>query len=363
MNLLQDFKTKPFIEALQSFFTNLNVPFNVISELQTEPKNIIGDKKCNENIVAIYPFAIVTDAVFEDTQTTITQLEIKNDKYEGILLFGVEISKETPSRSDLAEITRQINREFGKTPVVVVFKYGNHITFANVERIDFQQTWREGEKVGKVSMLKDINIDKPHEAHNRILLDLKNKNADSFERLYIHWQNVLNTKELNKQFFKKIANWYFLSVACSKFPYEYLKTDTKFKDKTKNELQTIANQKATIRFITRMIFVWFLKEKGLINNNLFEKDYVAKLLKPTKKEATFYYNAILQNLFFATLNKVKEHREFAFDKGFHKNKATYDVNSLYRYESLFIDENPENIMKLFENIPFLNGGLFDSLDH
>lgn len=30
---------------------------------------------------------------------------------------------------------------------------------------------------------------------------------------------------------------------------------------------------------------------------------------------------------------------------------------------MFQDENPENIMKLFETIPFLNGGLFDSLDN
>ncbi len=32
MNLLHDFKNKPFIDAVQSFFKNLNVPFNVISK-------------------------------------------------------------------------------------------------------------------------------------------------------------------------------------------------------------------------------------------------------------------------------------------------------------------------------------------
>ena len=364
MNLLQDFKTKPFIEALQSFFTNLNVPFNVISELQTEPKNIIGDKKCNENISAIYPFAIVTDAIFRQKTTAISQADLKSDKYEGVLLFGVTLKKQKPNRGELAEITRQINREFSKTPVVVIFSYGDLLTFANAERIDYKQPWREGEKAGKISMLKDIDLNKTHAAHERILLDLKNKSASNFDELYQHWQKVLNTKELNKQFFKQIANWYFLSVAKSKFPYEYLKLDIKFQSKSNDELQKIANEKATIRFITRMIFVWFLREKKLISEDLFDASKISKILKKdTNEEPSTYYNAILQNLFFATLNKDVEHREFAIDNGFHKNKSTYDVNSLYRYEKMFQHENPESIMKLFEKIPFLNGGLFDSLDN
>jgi hypothetical protein len=65
MNLLQDFKDKPFIEAIQAFFTNLNVPFNVISDLETTPENVTGNKKCNEKIAAIYPFGIVTNAIFD----------------------------------------------------------------------------------------------------------------------------------------------------------------------------------------------------------------------------------------------------------------------------------------------------------
>lgn len=364
MNLLHDFKNKPFIEALQSFFKNLNVPFNVISEYQTKPENIIGDKKCNQNINAIYPLGIVTDAIFNQEQIRITQTDVANNKYEGILLFGVEVSKTNPTRSDLAEISRQINREFSQTPVVVVFSYADKLTFANAERIDYKQTWREGEKVGKVSMLKDINVEKPHRAHHDILSELGKHKANTFDDLYKYWQEKLNTKALNKKFFKKIANWYFLSVAHSKFPYEYLKKDTKLSTKTNDELQELANQKATIRFITRMIFVWFLKEKKLISDDLFEADKVSKILKNfNQDDSTDYYNAILQNLFFATLNKAKEHREFALKKSFHENKSNHDVNSLYRNENMFQDENPENIMKLFENIPFLNGGLFDSLDN
>ena len=193
--MLNDFKTKPFTLALQSFFTNLNVPFNIISELSTKPESIFVNKKYDSNIADIYPFAIITDAIFNQEQIKITQTDIKNDKYEGILLFGIELKNENPTRSQLADITRMLNREFKNIPVVVIFKYADKLSFANAERIDYKQEWREGEKVGKISMLKDIDLNKTHAAHERILLDLKNKNATTFDALYLHWQKVLKDRK------------------------------------------------------------------------------------------------------------------------------------------------------------------------
>jgi adenine-specific DNA-methyltransferase len=57
----------------------------------------------------------------------------------------------------------------------------------------------------------------------------------------------------------------------------------------------------------------------------------------------------------------KPYRLFATDEGFAKNRATYDVNNLYRYEALFRDE-PDAALAHFADIPFLNGGLFECLD-
>jgi len=59
--------------------------------------------------------------------------------------------------------------------------------------------------------------------------------------------------------------------------------------------------------------------------------------------------------------KGQPYRVFAKDEGFLKNRATYDVNNLYRYESLF-REAPEAALAHFADIPFLNGGLFECLD-
>ncbi len=364
MNLLLDFKTKPFIEAVQSFFKNLNVPFNVISNLQTDPKNIIGDKKCNENIEAIYPFGIVTNEIFNNPETKITQADLKNDKYEGVLLFGVALSKEkqNPTRTDLAEIARQINREFSQTPVVVVFHYANKLTFANAERIDYKQTWREGEKVGKISMLKDIEIEKPHRAHQDILKELGTHKAINFDELYQYWQKVLNTKELNKVFYKELFNWYLWAVQKVQFPKP--ENDT-------TENKTYQSQ-AVIRLITRLIFVWFLKEKKLIPSKTFEIDYLKNLLNDFEfngKTSGSFYNAILQNLFFATLNSPLnkdtkddyEIRKFIDDVSRHpKNTDVYNDQTKYRGKELF--KNPEKLIELFNDIPFLNGGLFECLD-
>ena len=87
----------------------------------------------------------------------------------------------------MAEITRAFNRAFPYTPVTIVFKYNNYISFANSERIKYKQEWREGEKLGKVTMLKDVDVAKPHAAHLKILagLTISIDKIDSFAKLTI----------------------------------------------------------------------------------------------------------------------------------------------------------------------------------
>ena len=60
-------------------------------------------------------------------------------------------------------------------------------------------------------------------------------------------------------------------------------------------------------------------------------------------------------MFFATLNTEVDRRAFS------KNaNATHRDFTKYRYRSLLTD--PENFIKNLEQIPFVNGGLFDCLD-
>ncbi len=57
----------------------------------------------------------------------------------------------------------------------------------------------------------------------------------------------------------------------------------------------------------------------------------------------------------------RENRRFANDGPFLERKNEYGVKNLYRYQKLFAIAEEEAI-KLFSDIPFLNGGLFDCLD-
>jgi 23S rRNA G2445 N2-methylase RlmL len=162
------------------------------------------------------------------------------------------------------------------------------------------------------------------------------------------------------RFYRELSNWYFWALPQVDFPAD-LEADSEKRRAT-----------GLIRLLTRLIFCWFLKEKdGLIPDKLFHSTDLAKLLKgfdPESETSSTYYHAVLQNLFFATLNqrmgkdsKGQPYRVFAKDEGFAKNRATYDVNNLYRYEALFQDA-PEVALTHFADIPFLNGGLFECLD-
>jgi adenine-specific DNA-methyltransferase len=174
----------------------------------------------------------------------------------------------------------------------------------------------------------------------------------SFEKI----KEAFSIEPVTKQFYEEIQNWYFWTMDKVKFPEDYKYSDDPDRDKE------IRNATNLIRLITRLIFIWFIKEKGLIPEVLFDRKKLKGIVKNfNKPDASNYYNAILQNLFFATLNSKMEERGWAKDEGFPKNKTTYGIKNLYRYEDKFLISEKE-VLSLFKEIPFLNGGLFDCLD-
>ena len=79
------------------------------------------------------------------------------------------------------------------------------------------------------------------------------------------------------------------------------------------------------------------------------------LLKNFAPDTSDYYQAILQNLFFATLNTPINDRAFS-----RRNGRDHRNASKYRYADLL--ENPQTFMQTLKQVPFVNGGLFDCLD-
>lgn len=325
-------------------------------------KQHLKETEIFKSINQTFFIGIIDDSVFQQMSlfkgdySYSNALQQADKSYDGLMFFALELAKH-PTRTEISELTRAFNRISQKMPVALILKYTfekeTALSITISERFKYKQNWRQGEKAGKVIILRDVKTINTHAGHQRILLDLvKPVGVTNYAQLHEHWLQVLDVSVLNKQFYQKLFNWYLWALTKAEFPQ--IRPE---EDKIKNDVH---QSESLIRLLSRLLFCWFMKEKGLINPNLFNIDYLKKILKGfegIKSDETIYYKAILQNLFFATLNKPIDERKI-IDKGF--NKREYGDPLVYRYEELFKDE--KNILSHFENIPFLNGGLFDCLD-
>jgi hypothetical protein len=279
------------------------------------------------------------------------------------LLFCIELNNKIYTNRALADITRAMNRVFPK-PVFVLFKHGNSLTLSIINRRKHKKDSSK-EVLEKITLIKDINISEPHRAHKEILFDLSlfelrsHNTINNFDDLHSAWQSVLNISELNKKFYREISNWYFWARENVEFPNKPLKLKKENETEYHERLLSF-NSMNLIRLITRLIFVWFLKEKGLIPDILFSEKKIKDLLLFNDSKKSTYYKAILQNLFFATLNQEMNTTQKPDNRKFRHEKQHYNITNLYRYKSLFQDD--KKALSLFEGIPFLNGGLFECLD-
>ena len=262
------------------------------------------------------------------------------------MFVAVQLSKDTYTRTQLADITRFINKEFQK-PIMVIFRYGAVLTLAIINRRPNLRD-RTKQVLEKVTLIKDIHLDSPKRAHIDIVSDLylhrliENEGVNNFDTLDKAWEGILNTEELNKQFYRKLFTWYEWAVKEATFP-----TD---------ENRVIKPEEHVIRLITRLLFIWFIKEKGLVADELFKKAQIQDFLKEDVFDSgDSYYRAVLQNLFFATLNTEIDKRRFST-----QTRKDHRNFSVYRYESQMDDS--DRLLELFAETPFINGGLFDCLD-
>ena len=335
------------------------------------------------------------------------------------IFVAVQLKGENYTRTQLADITRFINTHYS-VPVMVMFRYGDVLTLAIINRRRHKRD--ETKRVlEKVTLIKDINLREPHRAHLDILAELhlesllETEEVRNFDTLHKAWEGVLNTETLNRKFYRELYEW-----------YDWAKSECRFPD---GETET-----QSIRMITRLLFVWFLKEKGLVPVELFVETSVARLqsaptgggaeapargagppvgavsnrateasvgavsnrapekepeaavarlqsaptgggAEPTARGAgppvgavsnrapevsnrapdDTYYKAILQNLFFATLNTPIAERAFST-----KDNHSHRDASKYRYAALL--HEPNAFLEKLRQVPFVNGGLFDCLD-
>jgi hypothetical protein len=298
-----------------------------------------------------------TDALFKTEK-------FEKQIIESYLFIAVDLSQADYSRTKLAQITREINKVF-MMPVFLVFRYGKEekrkITFSIINRrINKQDQTRD--VLEKVTLIKDISIENTHRAHLDILYELsldqirQKESVNNFIELNQAWMKVLDIQTLNKGFYKQLVDWY---AKC----YADIQIDLTVASRILNKkIDEELKPQAVIRVIIRMMFLWFMKEKKIIPENLFTRKFADEFLK--QKDS--YYNAVLQNLFFAVLNKKINERRFR--KMDTKNKYSPDTNDygltdVLRYEKFFKPDKANEFLKLTKTIPFVNGGLFTCHDY
>ena len=381
--VLKKFVNESLFEASSTLLRHLHIVFNEVTRVPVPFEDLYPmdlSKALKEVLTKVehtYFIGTVDESSLTGSAERLSAEEVtrhaSEGKYTGMMIFAVELHNgATLTRTESATLTRGFNRIASAQPVILFIKQGNELALSTCERSEYTQQWRDGEKLGKVCILRGINCNHPHRGHIDILNSIGDKAYPNFEELYKHWMDVFSSELLTKKFYGELSDWYAWAVQVARFPNDLMtdEDDNKF------------NHESCIRLITRLIFVWFLKQKHLIPEEFFDekyiKDHFIDEFNPHDRKNLFYnsekskyYRLILQNLFFAMLNcpivaegkDTPNNRRFRGDgqKGYLRDG--YNVNNLMRYKADFKKGGADKFVQMANShVPFLNGGLFDCLD-
>ncbi|MGC9073747.1 MAG: Eco57I restriction-modification methylase domain-containing protein, partial [Caldisericum sp.] len=144
--------------------------------------------------------------------------------------------------------------------------------------------------------------------------------------------NAFSVEKVTKDFFVEIANKFYELIGGK------VKRGNKEEEHSKILKLPTQDPKVerifAIKLLSRLIFLWFLKKKDLISDSVLSAkavDNYKEMLPIELRTSNSYYHSVLEPLFFEVLNKRIEDRETIFKQN-----------------------------SLFKDIPFLNGGLFES---
>jgi predicted RNA methylase len=370
---LANFQSLPLKDAARQFLSILGYKSDrFITDADSKPQsflNLFGSGHAFDTTKALVSDWKSADLLFQLTDEELSRETSHTSVRAGLLksyvFIAIELKGNEYARGNFSAITRQINRLF-PMPVMVIFRHQERLTIAVINR-RVNKLDENKDVLGKVTLISGIDFAKPHRGHLDILASLafsnlvhpQKKPITDFDTLHAAWEQIFNVELLNERFYRELANWYFWALPQVEFP-----NDTKKDSEEKHQASSL------IRLLTRLIFSWFLKEKNLIPEELFHPVELDKILKgfdPESETSSIYYQAILQNLFFATLNQRmgkdsngKPYRRYVTKEEFQGKNKEHGVTTLFRYPEYFTQS--ATVIDQFADIPFLNGGLFECLD-
>lgn len=331
-------------------------PARFLTELNIDPAKL---QEAMPRIGAIhFLFQLTGDELPALSRQTAPQTgaSFQRGAIDSFVFLAVDLDDAAWSRRELVAIVRELNRGFAM-PAIIAFRHGTYATLAVIDRRANRRDPSRDVVGGRISLVKDIELASPHRAHVEILADLslaaisRKKAPADFRDLYDRWIETLSAAELNKRFYAELADW-----------FAWASTTPGLVSFAKGQPDDDGGKEVgLIRLLTRLMFVWFIKEKGLVPGDLFAPDSLSAMMKdaPSSNPAGHdFYLAILQNLFFATLNTEMSERRWRADEN--GQSKDYLGHHVFRHEAKFADKAKAEA--LFNQVPFLNGGLFECLD-
>ena len=265
-----------------------------INRFPARNKNTETEQEFLNNVKSVkLVFQVRSEEIAPSDQLTLFDSPTFEKGYVRSFMFiAIELTDSDYPRGKYAQFTREVNKRL-IMPVVVFFRVENRLTIGFVVR---RQHKRDPDRdvLEQVSLIKDIRLDKPHRAHLDVLFELSlpkcaewmvaNNQPKNFEGLLAAWIARLDTEELNKKFYKELFSWFKWTISEVRFPV--------------NEKRTLKAEEHVIRLITRLLFVWFIKEKGMVANELFNEKKIREFIKDYDRDTgDSYYRTVLQNLF------------------------------------------------------------------
>ena len=308
-------------------------------------------KELEQSLEHIWNIGYVNNTTFEGGEAS-----DQNAKYPGLCIFACEIKPEVSfTRSMAVALTRAFNRASTQRvnnsydmPVIVIMRQGSMLSLATCERSDRQDG--HGEKVGRVTILRDMNCCNLHAGHKQILDRIKEnvRGCGSYEELHRKWFESFNIDILSDNFFMGYKNIYedIIEYITGK---RMVKESSKWveHDNKKPNVEIMAEfaifedpEKAVRDYVKkllgRLVFIQFLQKKGWMG-------------VPAGESWVGGDPDFLQNLFRASAYK-DDFVDMVLEPLFK------DLNTP-RDNDLVSDSNVHHGNQI--KVPYLNGGLFE----
>ena len=207
--VLKKYVNESLFDASEALLHHLHIVFNEVTRVPIPFEDLYPldlSKALREVLVKVehtYFIGTVDESSLTGSAETLSAEEVtaraSEGKYTGMMIFAVELhSGATLTRSESATLTRGFNRIASAQPVILFIKQGNELALSTCERSEYTQQWRDGEKLGKVSILRGINCLNPHRGHIDILASIGDKTYPNYEELYKHWMEVFSSDLLTR---------------------------------------------------------------------------------------------------------------------------------------------------------------------